>query len=193
MAAKLAAIGAYSLHRQPAPSTRTLRPVPSDPVVAMKHPPVLAAFVGALVAFTFVMVLPIAVFGAMRSGSPYSLLFLGMPVFFAFTFWSMYSVVGKKVDRVRSSVETGATLQSSARRLAVVPLVILLAGCGSDQVYSERMANVCKFQACVCIKRAALIITQKPIPVLWHGKDGAYCPDGYSIQRARRTTERDDP
>ena len=97
------------------------------------------------------------------------------------------------VKAAEGSIGTGATLQSSARRLAVVPLVILLAGCGSDQVYSDRMASVCKFQACVCIKRAALIITQKPIPVLWRGIDGAYCPDGYSIQRARQTTERDDP
>ncbi len=88
---------------------------------------------------------------------------------------------------------TRATPQSSARRLGGVLLVILLAGCGSDQVYRDRMANACKVQACVCIKRVALVITQKPIPVLWHGIDGAYCPDGYSIQRARPTTGREDP
>ncbi len=91
------------------------------------------------------------------------------------------------------TIATRAMLQSSARLLGGVLLVILLAGCGSDQVYRDRMANACKVQACVCIKRVALVITQKPIPVLWHGKDGAYCPDGYSIQRARPTTLREDP
>ena len=72
-------------------------------------------------------------------------------------------------------------------------LAVVLAGCGSDQAYRERMANACKVQNCVCIKRTALLITEKPIPVLWRGRDGAYCPSGYSIQRARRATERDDP
>ena len=90
------------------------------------------------------------------------------------------------------TIATRATLQSSAR-LGGVLLVILLAGCGSNQVYRDRMANACKVQACVCVQRAALIFTKKPIPVLWHGRDGAYCPDGYSIQRARPTTGREDP
>ena len=91
------------------------------------------------------------------------------------------------------TIGTGAMLRSSARRLGGVLLVVILAGCGSDQVYRERMANACKVQTCVCIKRAVLIITEKPMPVLWHAEDGAYCPDGYSIQRARPTTERQDP
>ncbi len=97
------------------------------------------------------------------------------------------------VGVVGSRLGTGAMLHSSARRLGGVLLLVILAGCGSDQVYRERMANACKVQACVCIKRAVLIITEKPMPVLWHAKEGAYCPNGYSIQRARPTTERQDP
>ncbi len=97
------------------------------------------------------------------------------------------------VEIAGRTIGSRAMLQSSARRLGGVLLVAVLAGCGSDQAYRERMANACKVQTCVCIKRAVLVITGKPMPVLWHAKDGAYCPDGYSIQRARPTTEREDP
>ena len=68
-----------------------------------------------------------------------------------------------------------------------VALAVVLAGCVSDQTYQERMAGACQFYRCICVKQAVLRTTE---PVKWRANGGAYCPDGYSIQRA---TVREDP
>ena len=49
------------------------------------------------------------------------------------------------------------------------------------------MAGACQFHRCICVKQAVLRTTE---PVKWRANGGAYCLDGYSIQRA---TEREDP
>ena len=77
--------------------------------------------------------------------------------------------------------------------LSGIILIAALAGCTSDEVYQKRLANACKVQECVCIKRKAVVILYKPITVLWRGPEGAYCPEEYILQRAWREVEREDP
>ena len=93
-------------------------------------------------------------------------------------------------DRSRCSTMTAEAVHRTARRFGGALLAIVLAGCVSDQDYRDRMANACKVQDCVCVKRAALLITQKPTPVHWRANGAAFCPTGYSIQRQ---VERGDP
>lgn len=69
-------------------------------------------FVGGVVAFTFLPVLPFALFAAISSGESSWYLFLLLPGLFAVVFGLMYRVVGKKMDGVRVRVPEGADLQS---------------------------------------------------------------------------------
>ena len=73
------------------------------------------------------------------------------------------------------------------RYMLAVALAAVLAGCVSDPAYQERMAGACQFHRCICVKQVVLRTTE---PVKWRANGDAYCPDGYSIQRA---TERGDP
>ena len=88
---------------------------------------------------------------------------------------------------------TGSDPVRNWRYLGGILLIAVLAGCTSDEDYQRRLANACKVQECVCVKRKAVVILYKPIPVLWQGTDGAYCPEEYSLQRAWREIDREDP
>jgi len=71
-------------------------------------------------------------------------------------------------------------------RLIVVSLTLLLGltACQERRPYAERMASVCQFEACSCLRKGRLIRTDKQ-PVKWRANGQAYCPEGYRIERDR--------